>query len=645
MPNSMFRELCKPELLKIGWHLAQLDSRDDFVEDPLRHADFASQLDLRLRYIIEQLTSGRYRPRNVLDVDIPKSALTVRPGSVLPIEEATILHAIVYLIAPRLDSLLSPSVYSYRLHEKWKARVSRGRSMFVDDELELPFLKRATIKRFDPMESWYIAWPEFDAARKSAVSRRHFTHVTKTDISAYFENIDLRMLEDLLKQRLRFEPKLLALLFRILGAWTRDTAAGVTIWRGLPQGNDVSSFLGNFYLVPLDRELDQFCRRRKAVWYRYVDDIDIFTRSFEDAREAVLLVNRVLRSLHLNLQGSKTKILSGRQLRTEYSHKENDRVGDLIKKIGSLPQQPSRARFRRSVLLRRADTLAKRFSRRLPVSIRSLDEKNNRLLRRLMTFYAFANSARLKRTALACLREQPERRLMEKSLRYLRNLKYRHHDDLAKRLLNIASDTKYVTPYQLASIIQTVGQLHPKSPASIATRIRKMATRTDADWLVKQKAAEALFCLPCGPRSAYRVARTLLETLHPWVRRAAALLMLKAEATSAQKTIDRLVFHPDSSLHLAGLLWKRYESDIPFRDAELQRLRSINDDHAFLKNVHRFWAIGRVYTRTDAERLERILDPFVGSRSPVVRWHVKQLLKRCSPNGSGVTTETKSHSS
>ena len=87
--DKLFKELCKPEIMKVGWHLAQKDSRDDFVLDPIRHADFASGLTDRLRFLIEQVQNGRYRPRHLLEVDVPKSGLSVRPGNVLPIEESS----------------------------------------------------------------------------------------------------------------------------------------------------------------------------------------------------------------------------------------------------------------------------------------------------------------------------------------------------------------------------------------------------------------------------------------------------------------------------------------------------------------------------------------------------------------------------
>jgi hypothetical protein len=98
--------------MRTGWHLAQGDSRDDFVTDPVGHADFASNLDDRLRHIVEQVQTLRYRPRHLLEIDIPKSGLSVRPGNVLPIEEASLLNAIVYLLAPLLDKRLDKGVFS-----------------------------------------------------------------------------------------------------------------------------------------------------------------------------------------------------------------------------------------------------------------------------------------------------------------------------------------------------------------------------------------------------------------------------------------------------------------------------------------------------------------------------------------------------
>ena len=97
--NTLFRELCKPDVLLIGWHLAHADSRDDFVADPVGYEDLGANLASRLAYLLREISHERYRPRYPVHVDVPKSGLSVRPGTVLPMEEAALLHAITYLIA------------------------------------------------------------------------------------------------------------------------------------------------------------------------------------------------------------------------------------------------------------------------------------------------------------------------------------------------------------------------------------------------------------------------------------------------------------------------------------------------------------------------------------------------------------------
>ena len=104
--DQLFKRLCNPELIEVGWHLAHADSRDDFARtDPFGYADYDFKAE-RFRFTLEQLRHDRYRVGRLTEIDIPKTGLSVRPGNILPIEEATILHAIIYLIAPKIDPKL-----------------------------------------------------------------------------------------------------------------------------------------------------------------------------------------------------------------------------------------------------------------------------------------------------------------------------------------------------------------------------------------------------------------------------------------------------------------------------------------------------------------------------------------------------------
>ena len=395
--DRLFKRLLDPELIAVGWHLAHADSRDDFATDPLGYANYWRLLKAdRFRFIVEQLrfdkTSGRPPNGN----RYPKDRIERSTRNILRIEEATILHAIIYLIAPKIDPKLRKEVYSYRLAQDWEKRAAKAQSLFSQGDVnEIPFLKRRTIRSISIEEPWYDAWPEFDEAGVNAFREHGFTYLTKTDITAYFENIDLQLLGSALRGYLPGERMIVEILMRILHSWTRRTPAGIPIGRGIPQGNNVSSFLGNIYLAPLDKKLVRFAQTRDAVWFRYVDDIKVFTKTFNDARDAVFLINSGLREVHLNLQGSKTEILHGPRLEYELVDPALNKINEFVEQARDLLKVGNTRNVTK--LVRQSHEVTKDFTRDLPESVsslsgRAIDACEDALL--FMDFFAVHNSVK-----------------------------------------------------------------------------------------------------------------------------------------------------------------------------------------------------------------------------------------------------------
>jgi len=625
--DRLFKELSKPEIMRIGWYLAQGDSRDDFVTDPVGHSDFASNLEDRLAYLIQEVQDQRYRPRNLIHVDIPKSGLSVRPGNVLPIEEAVLLHAIIYLLAPLLDKKLNKAVYSYRLHPDWKKRVKKRSSLFREVDVDMPFLKERTLSSISPFESWYERWPAFESDAYEAYTTEGYTHLTKTDITAYFENIDLALLEAQIRNLLRREEnKIVQLLFRILNSWTRSTSTGTSIGRGIPQGSEVCSFLSNLYLVPLDRALDAFCKKNGASWFRYVDDVKVFTKSQNDARDVVFVINKALRELYLNLQGSKTEILCGDKLKTELDNGDLEKVGSAFKKIQNLATAKRLHAKDISAVLSTVNPLASRFSRGLPESVRGLGKKENRLFRRLMTVYGLSGRARLQNAALTALRELPELRILNKTLRYLSQLDRSRHNDLVDTLLHMAEAGEVAFPYQTAKILETLAYMHPRNPGTTAARIKKCLSKK-TPWIVIQKALEAIMTYPYPPRSVKALAERHIKNPHPFVKRSACMLLTRSEKHHARERLSELIYHPDPGLSRLALYYRRFMTDPVFVNRELSRIRhSSSSDLTFVKNLSRFYAIAATECAGSAKALHDYLNSRSLSRSAKVSWHIKRLL-------------------
>ena len=453
----------------------------------------------------------------------------------------------------------------------------------------------------------------FDRTRRQAVLSDGYTHLTRTDITAYFENIDLRILENTLREAIPNEPDLIQLLIRILAAWTRRTDGGTPVGRGIPQGNEVSSFLGNIYLLPLDKALTEFCRKHDATWFRYVVDVDVYTRSAEAARAVVFEINEILRSLHLNLQGSKTEILTGDELVTEHENSDQE----LLDRVWS---ELERLDCRAKANAKTVTTLL----RDLPASVHRLKKGENRILRRLMTCYGKTGRPYLKNVALACLKEFPELRILNKSLAYMGQLDYPLHRELVGKMLEMLEDNIFPLPYQTARVIEQIDTMHPDDLVSIASRVRKYALDYKRDWTVRQKAGETIAVYP------YREdhAATLLDDPEPWVRRAGLVLLTRAKIQTVRERLKDFVCHHDPPLSELALYYERHLRDRKFVQLQLGRLRKSNQsDLSLSKQVPLWWLMSCHDSKMIVSEL-RVYLGGIKSRSARICWHRDILLAR-----------------
>jgi hypothetical protein len=155
-----------------------------------------------------------------------------------------------------------------------------------------------------------------------------------TDVSSsYFEYVDIEMLIKDLQGLPGTDAPTVALLSSILNELTRSS----DVW-GLPQGLQASAILGNFYLLPLDRELLQ----HPVKFVRYQDDIRVLADSPTPLRVALQSGIRILRNRHLNVSVHKTKMLQGPEILDEFEDTRKDAIQYGIE-IGS-PDAPAELR-------------------------------------------------------------------------------------------------------------------------------------------------------------------------------------------------------------------------------------------------------------------------------------------------------------
>ncbi|MFI2415801.1 RNA-directed DNA polymerase [Streptomyces sp. NPDC018947] len=256
------------------------------LPDVIGYQDIVHQWDRGYRATLERLIrSGDTGPRGAQIHDFPKNETAVRPLAHFDPRDRIIYEAMVYRIAPRIDRQLHPYVYGY----KWWHRMAR------------------------PVP-WSACWGRMKESTRKTLRLNPALRIAHTDVSAFYEHIDIGSLVESLYDLDGDESPgedLAAFLNRF---------QSITDARGLPQGPNASGILANLVLMPIDA----FLARASLPFARYSDDIRIFHRDRTALRDVLIEITRLLRGMGLTIAAAKTRILDpeeglAEELDTRYS--------------------------------------------------------------------------------------------------------------------------------------------------------------------------------------------------------------------------------------------------------------------------------------------------------------------------------------
>jgi retron-type reverse transcriptase len=127
-------------------------------------------------------------------------------------------------------------------------------------------------------------------------------YILKMDVAKFFQNIDRKILVEILKRKVK-DKKLLDLLDKIIYSSEGE--------KGLPIGNYTSQTFANIYLNEVDKFVKEELKCR--YYFRYMDDSVILLKN---KQEAITVLNEIKKFLETNLElflNSKTQIIKSRQ--------------------------------------------------------------------------------------------------------------------------------------------------------------------------------------------------------------------------------------------------------------------------------------------------------------------------------------------
>ncbi len=281
---TLFERFSSRDNLKLAYKYVQNElARATLSVSPINHPALTAINALGDQFFValeQYLRDGKYAPERGFFVYIPTDNLGLRPVCVLSMIDRIVYQAIFNqdILGFKIDGQLSDKVcLAHRVNDKKDA-----------DDFLAPY---------------FNGWDAFCKAQEKAFQKGYIWK-TEFDVQQYYEHIPIRQLIEKLKNDFGIkDDQMLNLLKAQLCAWVeyRDLP------KGIPQGPNPSSVLGNVYLSSLDRFTEKELIGKELRYLRYVDDIILMGKTKEAVLKATEKIARFLRDYNLNLN-EKTRV-------------------------------------------------------------------------------------------------------------------------------------------------------------------------------------------------------------------------------------------------------------------------------------------------------------------------------------------------
>jgi len=224
--------------------------------------EFEKNLFDNLKELSVSIQNKKYKPDDLLGVILPKDSRKIRALAVPTVKDRIAQRAVIQAVSETIDHLLEESSFAYR---KGLSRIGAAKAI-------------------------------------NKAYEEGFRYILESDIEAFFDNVNWKLLFDKLAALFYDDP-----ILPLIKDWVKQSVIfhGQKIIRekGLPQGSPISPLLANLFLDEFDEALgDSF----KLI--RYADDFVVLCKSREEAESALNEAKASLEKLKLKLKTSKTQI-------------------------------------------------------------------------------------------------------------------------------------------------------------------------------------------------------------------------------------------------------------------------------------------------------------------------------------------------
>lgn len=302
--KEIYAKITDPKNIERAFVYACNERQKDFFFDPTEIEWAIANKEAIISSILEDLKDPKtYSQKTSFAYFPPKTNICHRRMIFIPFKDLVIRYAFVTVLADLLDFQLAENCFSNRRAKGKDGKDNLLQNFAVD------------------------SWPRFVDWQKEMSAKHKF--MLKTDISSFYDSVSHKYLVKKVADSIGIKTNsdVIKLFEKILkvNVATYDHRPDSqrnpeTMRQGLVIGCGTDGFLANIYL----KEVDELMATKKVVFGRYTDDMKIFANDKKELDDAILLLQKALLTLGLNLNSGKTKLASSDKEKNEISSKYVD---------------------------------------------------------------------------------------------------------------------------------------------------------------------------------------------------------------------------------------------------------------------------------------------------------------------------------
>jgi len=357
--HALYDKIYRSDVLERAWHEVRRNRGTCGVDgQTLEWIQGEYGVENFLTELQRELEEGKYHPRPVKRVEIPKAKGGTRPLGIPTIRDRVVQAACRMVMEPIFEADFLDSSYGFRpkrsAHQAHFAIMEaihrKGQNWVIDGDIE---------KYFDSIEHWKLMW-----LLRLRISDRRILKLIRSWLKA-----------GVMKEG-RIEP-------------TSE---------GAPQGGVISPLLSNVYLHFFDREWQKYARLGTLI--RYADDFLILFKVSVNAEKGLERVQGILKRLGLRLHPEKTRLVNlywgkdGIDFLGFHYRKHSGSPKKVKRHVVTWPSKEAMKRIRGKI---RGLTDARKTS---PMSLGAIIERLNPVIRGWVNYFRVSANSTVKFKAL-----------------------------------------------------------------------------------------------------------------------------------------------------------------------------------------------------------------------------------------------------